>query len=169
MVPVAPAIPRQEHIDPPGEGFRYNGSEADASHGGGAGHADRGPAAEASPPSANVPGTLPMVPTGEPLVAMASGVDEPAEGHAHGVRKPHDQAAVADDQERDQAGVNKKGEKENPAPPETKPWLPLTVAMLALFASLGGNVFLGWVAWDSYNRSRPVVDKIERRKPSLSS
>lgn len=29
-----------------------------------------------------------------------------------------------------------------------KPWLPLTVTLLGLFASLGANVFLGWIAWD---------------------
>jgi hypothetical protein len=39
---------------------------------------------------------------------------------------------------------------EAPAPqqPEApaKPWLPLTLTLLALFASLGLNVFLGWIA-----------------------
>jgi len=30
-----------------------------------------------------------------------------------------------------------------------KPWLPLTFALLGLFASIGANVFLGWVVWDS--------------------
>ena len=28
-----------------------------------------------------------------------------------------------------------------------RPWMPLTVTLLGLFASLGANVFLGWVAW----------------------
>jgi hypothetical protein len=37
---------------------------------------------------------------------------------------------------------------ETPPQPETpgKPWLPLTLTLLALFASLGLNVFLGWIA-----------------------
>lgn len=30
-----------------------------------------------------------------------------------------------------------------------KPWLPLTLSLLGLFASVGLNLFLGWVAWDS--------------------
>lgn len=30
-----------------------------------------------------------------------------------------------------------------------KPWLPLTLALLGLFASLGGNLYLGWIAWDA--------------------
>ena len=40
-----------------------------------------------------------------------------------------------------------------PAPPPAapvepaKPWLPLTLTLLGLFASLGANVFLGWIAW----------------------
>jgi hypothetical protein len=35
-----------------------------------------------------------------------------------------------------------------PAPVEpAKPWLPLTLTILGLFASLGANVFLGWIAW----------------------
>jgi hypothetical protein len=37
---------------------------------------------------------------------------------------------------------------ETPPQPETpgKPWLALTLTLLALFASLGLNVFLGWIA-----------------------
>lgn len=34
----------------------------------------------------------------------------------------------------------------NPETP-TKPWLPLMLTLLALFASIGANVFLGWIAW----------------------
>ncbi len=30
-----------------------------------------------------------------------------------------------------------------------KPWLPLTLTLLGLFASLGGNLYLGWIAWDA--------------------
>jgi hypothetical protein len=40
-------------------------------------------------------------------------------------------------------------EKPAPQQPETpsKPWLPLILTLLTLFASLGANVFLGWIAW----------------------
>jgi hypothetical protein len=37
-----------------------------------------------------------------------------------------------------------------------KPWLPLTFTLFGLFASLGANVFLGWIAWDSRQRCRAV-------------
>jgi hypothetical protein len=33
-----------------------------------------------------------------------------------------------------------------------KPWWPLTLAMLALFASMGGNLYMGWIAVDVYRR-----------------
>jgi hypothetical protein len=35
---------------------------------------------------------------------------------------------------------------------EEKPWWGLTVAVFALFASLGGNLYLGWIAVDVYRR-----------------
>jgi hypothetical protein len=42
-------------------------------------------------------------------------------------------------------------EKPAPAPPQpeapAEPWLPLTLTLLALFASIGANLFLGWIAW----------------------
>jgi hypothetical protein len=31
-------------------------------------------------------------------------------------------------------------------------WWPLTLAMLALFASMGGNLYMGWIAVDVYRR-----------------
>lgn len=37
------------------------------------------------------------------------------------------------------------------ADPE-KAWWPLTLAMLALFASMGGNLYMGWIAVDVYRR-----------------
>lgn len=47
---------------------------------------------------------------------------------------------------------------ESPPKEETEqqeePWMPLTASLLALFASLGANVFLGWVAWDSRRQFR---------------
>jgi hypothetical protein len=38
-------------------------------------------------------------------------------------------------------------DKPTPSQPEApaKPWFPLTLALLALFASIGANVFLGWI------------------------
>ncbi len=40
---------------------------------------------------------------------------------------------------------------------ETKPWLPLWLTIVALFASLGGNFFLGWITWDARSRYRSLL------------
>lgn len=39
-----------------------------------------------------------------------------------------------------------------------KPWWPLTLAMLALFASMGCNLYLGWIAVDVYRRYIEMTD-----------
>jgi hypothetical protein len=41
-----------------------------------------------------------------------------------------------------------------------KPWWPLMFTIVLLFASLGGNAFLGWVAWGERNRSRGLLEKL---------
>jgi hypothetical protein len=41
-------------------------------------------------------------------------------------------------------------------------WTLLTLVLLAFFASLGGNIYLGWIAWDAYHRYRALL----RQSPS---
>jgi hypothetical protein len=36
----------------------------------------------------------------------------------------------------------------------SKPWLPLTFTLFGLFASIGANIYLGWIAWESRRRCR---------------
>ena len=36
--------------------------------------------------------------------------------------------------------------------PPPRPWVALTLTMILLFGSLGGNVFLGWTSWDFRRR-----------------
>jgi hypothetical protein len=51
---------------------------------------------------------------------------------------------------------------ELPLPVQTdqqKPWLPFTLTLCALFASLGGNLYLGWITWDIRNRFREIVGR----------
>jgi len=52
---------------------------------------------------------------------------------------------------------------EAPSPP----WLPLTITLLVLFASLGGNIFLGWIAHDA--RARCGLLLRQRRQMAGSS
>jgi len=40
-----------------------------------------------------------------------------------------------------------------------RPWLPLFIAALLLCCSLGGNVYLGWIAWHAHGRYRDAVAK----------
>ncbi len=46
---------------------------------------------------------------------------------------------------------------QSPGSSATKPWLPLWLAMVTLFASLGGNIFLAWITWDARNRYRSLL------------
>ena len=42
----------------------------------------------------------------------------------------------------------------------SKPWLPLTLALAGLFASLGGMLYLGWVAWDYRRRYGALLKRM---------
>ena len=42
-------------------------------------------------------------------------------------------------------------------PAAERPWLPLWLTVLALFASLGGNLFLAWITWDARSRYRSLL------------
>jgi hypothetical protein len=43
--------------------------------------------------------------------------------------------------------------KTEPAEP-SKPWLVLTLTLFGLFASIGANIYLGWIAWESRRKYR---------------
>ena len=47
---------------------------------------------------------------------------------------------------------------DSPSIASEKPWWPLTLAMLALFASMGGNLYMGWIAVDVYRRYLEMTD-----------
>jgi hypothetical protein len=54
-----------------------------------------------------------------------------------------------------QGGVNASKEAE-PA----KPWLPLTLAVAACFGSLGGMLYLGWIAWGYRRQYRMLLERL---------
>ena len=43
----------------------------------------------------------------------------------------------------------------------SRPWLPLSFALLGLFASIGSNVYLGWIAWGVHARYRNLASQID--------
>ncbi len=50
-----------------------------------------------------------------------------------------------------------------------KPWWPLTLAMLALFASIGGNLYMGWIVAGTYRKYLDLADDLDdgdRRGPA---
>ena len=57
-------------------------------------------------------------------------------------------------------------------PPETQDpdgeegghWLAFTLTLLALFASCGLNVYLGWITWDTYHRYQRLISELQRPK-----
>jgi hypothetical protein len=51
--------------------------------------------------------------------------------------------------------------QESHVEPSDKPWWPLTLAILALFASMGGNLYMGWIAVDVYRRYLEMTDEDE--------
>ncbi len=42
-----------------------------------------------------------------------------------------------------------------------RPWWPFLLALIGLFASLGFNVYLGWIAWDLYTRYQDAIDDVQ--------
>jgi len=57
------------------------------------------------------------------------------------------------------AAPEEKPEQDTPAEEKPKPWAPLVVSLLGLFASLGANAYLGWVALDFRARYQKLVQR----------
>ncbi len=58
-------------------------------------------------------------------------------------------------------GVRDTGKPElGDSPPESRPWGALVIAIVLLACSLGGNVFLGWIAMDARARYRATIAKV---------
>jgi hypothetical protein len=86
------------------------------------------------------PRTLKPDPAVKPLTARSAAFVEPAEGTAK---------SEATSQNRSEE------KKEEPA----KPWMPLILVSLGLFASLGGNAYLTWIFADLRRRYRATLAK----------
>ena len=82
------------------------------------------------PPRQSPPRALPSDTVGKPIVERSAAHVEPLNPTAEAKSLP-------------------KTASESPPETPAKPWLPLTFTLFGLFASIGANVFLGWIAWDS--------------------
>jgi hypothetical protein len=90
--------------------------------------------------TAPFPRTLKPDPAVKPLTARSAAFSEPEEGIAK---------SEATSQNRSE------GKNEEPA----KPWMPLILVSLGLFASLGGNAYLTWIFADLRRRYRATLAK----------
>jgi len=52
---------------------------------------------------------------------------------------------------------------------EVKPWTPLVLTTLALFASIGANAYLGWLAWSFFWRYQDTASGLARARSTASS
>lgn len=46
------------------------------------------------------------------------------------------------------------------APNDDPPWMPLTLAVAGMFGSMGGMLYLGWIAWDYRRRYRGLLERL---------
>ena len=90
--------------------------------------------------TAPFPRTLKPDPAGKPLTARSAAFNEPADGIAKSEATSQNRSEV---------------KKEEPA----KPWMPLILVSLGLFASLGGNAYLTWIFADLRRRYRATLSK----------
>ena len=76
------------------------------------------------------------------------------------------QAAHVESQDSTRGSISKLAGEEQPRQQSTaKPWLTLTLAWLALFASGGLNVYLFWIAFDFRRRYRTLAGGLEANVP----
>ena len=95
--------------------------------------------------------------------------EEPAEQHATGYRSHDDQGHADDEPEGRPPASADAGNQEvrsvpdpwgDPAeetPQPTRPWWPLTLALMGLFGSVGLNGYLGWIFFELRSRHRRLV------------
>ncbi|MCA9168144.1 MAG: hypothetical protein KDB23_10770 [Planctomycetales bacterium] len=51
----------------------------------------------------------------------------------------------------------------------SRPWWPLTLAIIGLFASICFNIYLGWIAWDLYTRYQDAIADVQELETRLEN
>ncbi len=102
--------------------------------------------------SPSAPNTLPPDPTSRPIVEPAVALTKPAKA------TPSDKSSS---ESSPKPAWESTGDSSQQQEASSKPWVPLTLALLVLFASLGGNAYLLWIAADFRRRYRALVQRTQ--------
>jgi len=89
-------------------------------------------------PAGQIPKKLNPPPNSKPLAERRASFHQPGAGG-----------------EKTTAAEDRAAEAPTETPP--KPWMPLTLALAALFGSFGGNIYLGWIVKDTRGRYRALL------------
>lgn len=161
-VPVPRATPRTTGLELPQPAEFGPSSDDSATVSGGEGRleSENVPSASGLPvrnlnpvfldPGANNSSDFASRPEGAPAAYYAR-TPPPAEA-ANGLSSPKSPAPPV---------ATEKATEEPPRGDLPKPWTLFTATLLTLFASIGGNVYLGWMNWDMRQRFRDLVRKLK--------
>jgi hypothetical protein len=128
---------------------------------------DHAPQPKTESPAAEPPrplSSLPFFQSG--LISKVAGTNSPSDAQTTTPRL-NENEPPADYRSQDRAlatGAAKPAVSDSPftanPPAAAKPWLPLMAALLALFASLGANVYLAWIHQGVRNKYRALVQRV---------
>ena len=111
---------------------------------------------------AAAPDRLPPNPASRPLPEQTTAFDQPSSttaGTASNAAGPaRAETAVSSTAAMTSSAATGSGAAAQPSP--EKPWLPLWLTIVALFASLGANFFLAWITWDARTRYRTLLGRV---------
>ncbi len=129
-----------------------------------------------------IPSPSPDSDAPDPIRFGQSGIRPPAAGDTamHGNTRPasssQDRAGSTKDtsnllasaSDADAAALKPTIDAETAEQLEAKPWTPLVLTSLALFASLAANFYLGWIAVGIYRRYQDMVGQLHQAQASLT-
>lgn len=101
-----------------------------------------------------------LTPPPRPLVDEASQGDQTrtATAFSPASAKPNADEGTTQSNKNDD---NESADADSSDEAEPKPWALFTVTLFALFASLGGNLYLGWMNWDMRQRFRSLIRRMK--------
>jgi len=130
-----------------------------------------GPDLAASPEPEGQPAEPETVTTARPLTSGEVPYESASPQVPGTLSPPPDSKPMDKFREQTAAFVKEDAAEQGPAPAEegpteskerepAKPWLPLTLALAALFGSCGGMLYMGWIAWDYRRQYRALLERV---------